>query len=252
MKLIFLGVSSALAVGKDTFQSNMLIESESGKKMLIDCGSDIRHSLLAQHFHHTDIHAVYISHLHSDHTGGLEWLGFCKRFINGEKPTLYISHDQCEKLWNNVLSGGMSSLEDEQATLASYFEVQEIIDNQFVWENYSFELVKTEHSISNGACLPCYGLFITCKSQKIFITTDTRFCPKLLQPFYDKADIIFHDCEISGRVSGQHAQYTDLKTLDKKIKQKIWLYDYSDQELPNAKKDGFQGFVVQGQRFSFK
>jgi ribonuclease BN (tRNA processing enzyme) len=251
MKLLFLGVFSAFSVGDATFQSNMLIESESGTKLLIDCGSDARHSLFAQGYRHKDIDAVYISHLHSDHVGGLEWLGFCKRFIDGQKPTLYISADQSEKLWNNVLSGGMSSLEGEKATLASYFNINAISNNYFIWENYLFELIKTYHYVCNAEILPSYGLLIDNALKKIFITTDTRFSPDNLQEVYNKADIIFHDCETTPIITGQHAHYNDLKTLDKKTKQKIWLYDYNEGKLPDAQKDGFQGFVVRGQRFNF-
>lgn len=252
MKLLFLGVSSAFSVGANSFQSNMLIESETGHKMLIDCGSDARHSLHAQGYSHRDIDSVYISHLHSDHSGGLEWLGFSKYFIeNYHKPALYISLDQTEDLWNHVLAGGLSSLEDEQATLATYFDIKPINNNCFVWENYTFQLIKTEHSISNGKILPCYGLVISGASQKIFISADTRFTPETLQAIYNEADIIFHDCETSTKVTRQHARYKDLKTLDSKIKEKMWLYDYNDGKLPNAKKDGFLGFVVRGQRFNF-
>lgn len=251
MKLIFLGVSSALAIGNTSYQSNMLIESESGNKLLIDCGTDAKHSLYALGYTHNDIQSVYISHLHSDHTGGLEWLGFSKRFIEDKKPALYISEDQCDTLWNNVLSGGMSSLEHESATLSSFFDVKHIENNSFIWENYTFQLIKTYHSISNEKILPCYGLLILGVSKKIFISTDTRFTPDRFHQIYNDADIIFHDCEISTRVSAQHAHYKDLRTLDPKIKKKMWLYDYCDDKLPNAKKDGFLGFVVRGQSFIF-
>ena len=72
--------------------------------MLIDCGSDIKHSLFEQGLSHTDIDAVYISHLHADHVGGLEWLGFSKLFNDKKKPKLYISPKLQTELWNNVLS----------------------------------------------------------------------------------------------------------------------------------------------------
>lgn len=251
MKLLFLGVSSALSVGDKKFQSNMLIESESGRKMLIDCGSDIRHSLHALGYSYTDIDAIYISHLHADHTGGLEWLGFSKLFMEQKKPALYISPDQRDKLWNNVLSGGMASLENIPATLSTFFEVQPISDYCFTWEKHSFQLVKTYHTINNHELLPSYGLLIQGDSKKIFISTDTRFHRDFLEPVYKEADIIFNDCETSCLISNQHSHYNELKTLSSRIRKKMWLYDYNDGELPNAKADGFKGFVVRGQCFDF-
>lgn len=251
MKLLFLGVSSALSVGDMRYQSNMLIKSSTDRQMLIDCGTDIRHSLYEQGFTHSTIDAVYISHLHADHVGGLEWLSFSKVFVDHKKPELYISSDQQDKLWNNVLSGGMSSLENVESTLSTWFDVQSISDLRFTWETYPFRLIKIPHSISNQKYLPAYGLLIKGDSKTIFLSTDTRFCPELLESVYNEADLIFHDCETSTLSSGQHARYSDLKTLDAKIKNKMWLYDYNDGELPDATKDGFKGFVVRGQAFDF-
>lgn len=251
MKLLFLGVSYAFAVGNNNFQSNMLLECNSGKKMLIDCGSDVRHSLHALGYSFRDIDAVYISHLHADHIGGMEWLGFCKLFSDNPTPELYISEDQREALWKNSLSGGMSCLENESASLSNYFAVQPIKNNQFVWENHSFSMVKTLHSINNHNVIPSYGLFIKGDKKSVFITTDARFKSELFQEFYQKADIIFQDCETFNIHSNQHAHYAELKELSPEIKQKMWLYDYQKENLPDAKKDGFIGFVKQGQSFSF-
>ena len=251
MNLLFLGVSSALTVGDKKYQSNMLIEAESGRKILIDCGSDIRHSLYDQGLKHTDVDAVYISHLHADHVGGLEWLGFSTLFIEPRKPALYISPDQRDKLWNNVLSGGMSSIENVDANLSTFFDVQPVNDLCFNWEKHRFQLIKIPHSFNHHESLPAYGLLITGDSKTIFISTDSRFCPELLTPVYQKADLIFQDCETSVKASEQHAHYADLATLDANIKQKMWLYDYNDGELPDALRDGFMGYVVRGQSFVF-
>lgn len=251
MKLLFLGVLAALAVSKNKFQSNMLLETKTGHKFLLDCGTDIRHALQEQGYNYTDVEAVYISHLHADHVGGLEWLAFSKFFLEKTKQSLYISPDQIQRLWQNVLSGGMSSLEDEEATLETFFEVGLIQNNRFTWQNHVFELIKTYHTMNNHKILPSYGLLIQGDTKLVFITTDTRLHREYLEPFYEKADLIFNDCETTIHKSGQHAHYEDLKTLDSKIKNKMWLYHYSDGELPDPKQDGFQGFVMQGQTFDF-
>ncbi len=69
MKLTFLGSGSAFTMNNR--QSNMILEDD-GKILLIDCGTDIRHSLHQQDLSYKDIDAVYISHLHADHIGGME------------------------------------------------------------------------------------------------------------------------------------------------------------------------------------
>ncbi len=63
------------------WQSNFLLEFDTPNKrgkpgdpyrLLVDCGCDIRHALLAQGLSFNDIDGVYISHPHSDHIGGIE------------------------------------------------------------------------------------------------------------------------------------------------------------------------------------
>jgi len=71
-------------------------------------------------------------------------------------------------------------------------------------------------------------------------------------PYYQKADIIFHDCETLKKPSGVHAHFNELVNLDKSIKAKMWLYHYNPIALPDAKKNGFRGFVKKGQIFQFK
>lgn len=250
-QLLFLGSGSAFTVGGDNFHSNMFLITETGKKLLIDCGSDIRFSLYKEGFSHKDITDIYISHLHSDHAGGLEYVGLTTKFDpQCDQPNLYLSHDIATKIWDNTLSGGMGSVEGEITHLESFFNVNSIDNNQhFVWETINFELVKTIH-INNGTyIMPSYGLFFEVNKQKIFITTDTQLCYEKLQYYYHKADIIFHDCEISKYPTPVHSHYQELVKLPNNIKQKIWLYGYQQRELPNAKGDSFLGFVKRGDQF---
>lgn len=252
MKLTFLGVSSALSVGYKNFHSNMLIEDDSSSsKLLVDCGGDVRHSLYELGYNAADIDAVYISHLHADHVGGLEWLAFSKFFGEQRQLSLYISSDQRKTLWDHVLSGGMSTLEESDSTLETFFKLESTDDNNFIWSSGKFKLIKVPHSYSNHKLLPSYGLFISGSELDIFITTDSRFAPEALNEVYERADIIFQDCETSRHFSNQHANYAQLVTLPFHIKQKMWLYDYNDISLPDAISDGFRGFVTRGQTFDF-
>ncbi len=251
MKITFLGVSSAFEVGDGVYQTNMMIESGSSKKMLIDCGSDIRHSLFHIGYSHHDIEAVYISHLHADHVGGLEWLALNNYFVNHKRALLFISQDQEKALWDHVLSGGLSCIQGKKAELATFFKVVSINHLNFSWENIPFRLVKTCHSYDDTRLLPSYGLIVEGEKYKIFISTDMRYSPALLQTIANKVDIIFHDCELSKITTEQHARYMELNMLDPKIKSKMWLCGYQNIALPEAKKHGFQGFVTCGQSFEF-
>jgi len=253
VRLIFLGTAAAFVTDIDNYQSNMLLQSDNGRLLLIDCGTDARRSLHVLGFSHRDIADVYLSHLHADHAGGLEWLAFSRKFDEQTlpKPRLYLNENLVKPLWEHTLSGGLTSLTDEPASLSAYFKVHPIKDEAgFRWEGVYFRLIKNRHIASKFAHMPSYGLRFKVNDRVIFLTTDAQFQPDHSLRDYQKADLIFQDCETAPIHSGVHAHYQQLKTLDPAIKAKMWLYHYNNQvKLPDAKADGFGGFVVPGQTF---
>lgn len=249
-KLTFAGSGSAFSVGTDNYHSNILLEN--GKnKLLIDCGSDARWSLHELGYSYRDIQSVYISHLHADHVGGLEWLALSNKFdLTSKKPHLYICEKLVHTLWDHVLSGGLNTLQTEVPTLSSYFRVHVIADaGSFIWQKIRFRLVQTLHIVAGFSFMPSYGLLFTVNGFTVFITTDTQFCPFQLRDIYEMADLIFHDCETATQKSTVHAHYDELITLPNHIKNKMWLYHYNPGTLPDAEQDGFKGFVKKGQSF---
>ncbi len=252
MKLLFLGAGSAFTVGSNNFHSNMLLINDEQKKLLIDCGSDARHALHEAGLSHRDIQDIYISHLHADHVGGLEWMGFATKFDpQCSKPHIYISHNLVHPLWNTVLAGGLRSIQSTETDISTFFDMRAVDEGGiFIWEQTLFQLIQTIHTYSGFNIQPSYGLMFTSPTQmKVLITSDTQFGVHYAMGFYDNADLIFHDCETSPHKSGVHSHYTQLKTLPASIKKKIWLYHYNPGELPDAQKDGFHGFVRKGQIF---
>lgn len=75
------------------WHSNFLIEFDMpGKKgrhpyrLLIDAGADVRHALKGIGLTSNDIDGVYVSHPHSDHIGGIEYLALTTLFNPGYTP----------------------------------------------------------------------------------------------------------------------------------------------------------------------
>lgn len=250
-KLMFLGSGSAFTVGADNFQSNMMVISDRGNKLLIDCGSDIRFSLHAAGFSHLDVTDVFISHLHADHIGGLEYVGFSTKFDpRCSKPRLYLSQELVGDLWSRSLSGGMRSIEGDIADLDTFFDVRPISRNAtFEWEEIEFTPIRTIHVMNGYFIFPSYGLFFVLDGFKVLITTDTKLCMDVFGKYYEEADIIFQDCETAKFPSQIHAHYSELLKLPKGIRHKMWLYHYQPGALPDCQADGFQGFVKRGQTF---
>ncbi|MGK7933220.1 MAG: MBL fold metallo-hydrolase [Microcystaceae cyanobacterium] len=253
MKLIFLGSGSAFTVGGNNYHSNLLLVTDDQQKLLIDCGSDIRFSLFEQGFSHQDITDIYISHLHSDHVGGLEYLGISRYFMpQPSKPSLYLNEDLASIIWQRTLSGGMAAVQGNVLTLDDYFQVHPLEKNgYFIWQQIQFNLIQVKHIDTGAYWMPTYGLFFTINQTKILFTSDTQFDLYTLKDYYEQADIIFQDCEISSYPTTVHAHYNELITLPLSIKQKMWLYGYQPQKLMNAIADGFRGFIKKGQVFEF-
>ncbi len=253
LKMTFLGSGSAFTVGCDNYQSNVLLDID-GDTLLIDAGTDIRHALFELNKNFRDIKNVYITHMHSDHCGGLDWLALTTYFTgnNESKPNLYLSELLVAELWDKTLAGGLSTLPNAPATLETFFNVLPIKPHEgFAWHDIDFKLVQTVHYYSDHELMPSFGLLFSYHKTRIFFTSDTQSVPEQLAGFYQEADIIFHDCETSAFKSGVHAHYSELVKLPQEIKNKMWLYHYNPGKLPNAKKDGFLGFVKKGQCFVF-
>ena len=253
MKLTFIGTGSAFTIGTHNYQSNMVLQNDEGQNLLIDCGSDARLALFDLGLTYRDIQSVYISHLHADHVGGLEWLSFTKYFDPScEKPHLYINEKLISDLWNKVLSGGLSSIQGVIPDLNTFYHVHPVKDNSFfLWGGIKLQMIQTVHIMSAYTIIPSYGLMFKINNLNVFLTTDTQFCPHQIMEFYDQADLIFHDCETAQHPSGVHAHYNELLSLDLSVRNKMWLYHYNPGLLPKATQDGFRGFIVRGQCFDF-
>lgn len=252
MKLQFLGSGSAFVPLAQNFQSNMILRTENSKCLLIDCGSDVRHAMAALGLSHRDVDAVYISHYHADHVGGLEWLAFNTYFDEkAKKPEIIMHPGMLDKLWDNSISAGLESIQgDTPVNIETYFKINDnATDKHFEWENIKFEFIQTIHVYNGPILMPSYGLYFETGKNKVLISTDTQFTPDIFMPYYEKADIIFHDCDTNPHKGGVHAHFNELITLDDDIRAKMWLYHYTNAENIDATAHGFKGFVLRGQVF---
>jgi ribonuclease BN (tRNA processing enzyme) len=261
MRITFLGSGSAFVLDKENYQSNILIESDK-EKALFDAGTTIASALDMQGFTPDDIDKVFISHLHGDHSGGLEYLGF-KTFFStfpfGEKKIEVFSTESIlTDLWNKQLSASMDTL-NEKSSLETFFKVSPIKfsmkDNFSGYDNFNIGNlniipVKTFHCKMDS-----FGIYI--KEKDVFISGDTKFTPNKFKDIFQQAKVIFHDCEFKEYENSVHAQFHQLKTLPNDIKAKMYLYHYmlegkSFQELEKEVLDaGFRGLVQRGFSIEF-
>lgn len=283
MTIKFLGSGSAFVRADENFHSNILItdtqEQEvletsehttlnTGEKktitkhLLIDAGTHINESLYFHGLEATDIHAIFITHNHADHNGGLEYIGFKTYFIppfGSKKPVLFGMTSVLDTLWNHTLKGNMGSLNEKRVGLQEYFEVLAIKPKQsFNFMNTQFIPVRMTHVVDDIMEVPAYGLKWAADNVKFFFSGDTQFDFWRLMPFWEEADIIFQDCEMAEYPDGVHAQLHQLIKIPEKYKRKMWLYHYSLQDKTYQELEakvleaGFAGLVKRSQEFNSK
>lgn len=258
MHITFLGVGSAFTT-RQYYQSNILVTATNGKRLLIDCGGDARLAF-KDHCGTDDIaalhlDAVYLSHLHADHIGGMEWLAFTSYFAPSSiRLHLFGETTLLDQLWQHSLRGGLEWVDGGPMSLDDYFSCHPLQPcGKFLWHGIEFSLVPLPHIVTPTRTIFSYGLLLKAENTDgpcIAITTDTRFELNPLMPLYQKADIIFHDCE-TGPPTSVHAHYLELCTLPPDLRQKMWLYHYQPDPVQDPRADGFQGFARKGQSFDF-
>lgn len=260
LRLIFAGVGAAFSSSR-LWQTNLLFEYEDAgkpKRLLYDCGSDARHSLGELGVDAQDIPEVFVSHLHADHVGGLEWLAlrryFGNRRANGS-TRLYLPNALDPDIWEKTLRGGLGTLEVDPAVLRTFFTVQPLNPNQSLrlGDCGVMKIFTTVHHYDGDQLQPCFGCrIVTQGGKKILYTCDTQFVPNPMRQLYAWADVIFHDCETAPFKSTIHAHYEDLLTLPDDIRAKMHLVHYQDNFAERQPtQDGFEGFVRKGQVFVY-
>lgn len=262
-KITFLGTGNASVPAQFNangtlscpWQSNLLLESDGGKKFLLDCGTDIRFSTAEQGIQLADIDGMYISHIHADHIGGMECLGFGRHFVpNPRKLYLFCTGDTLSGL-RESLTPGLSPLEGRQVGLEDFFVVERLLTTHpyGVDGSLTIQPVRAIH-VPGEVQKFSYGLFITntVSGKSVFWTSDTVFEETKYDRWYEGADIILQDCEL-GYKSGVHAHFDDLRTLPRKFKKKMILYHHDPVRVTKSirSKGGFGGFAYKGQVVEF-
>ena len=208
MKIKVIGCGNAFSA--KNFNQSFLLE-EDGRKLLIDCGYQVPQALRKAGEDFKEIDDIYISHLHADHIGGLEYFAFLRydwgkkprdvQNIESSAPRIIGNKQLLEDLWNKSLRGGLESMEGFVADINTFFKTMPIEPNTpFEWQGWRVDLIQQIHVMSGSVIMPSFGMIFSKTGHKtVYFVTDSQHCsPRQIEDFYKKADIIFQDSEFAG------------------------------------------------------
>jgi glyoxylase-like metal-dependent hydrolase (beta-lactamase superfamily II) len=192
VKVIPLGVNGAFT----KYYHNNYVFELGECKLLVDAGTTLRYSLKDAGYSETDITDVIITHLHSDHVGGLEEFAQRCKWIHNHKPNLWVRGYMKEDL-EEVVGKGLFT---DGLTLNDYFNVFTVecgFRNRFKIEDYTVELIATDDLHANG--MKSFGLYIEFPNEENIVFTSDIAKHEIagFKAFIDhKTVALFHDVSL--------------------------------------------------------
>lgn len=226
MRAVALGVGDAFSA---LYYSSCLAVEAEGAWLLVDCPHPIRKILREASLPENlgldvgSFAAVVVTHLHADHSSGLEGFGYFSHFVLHQKALLAAHPLVLADLWHGHLEAGMKQLlpspqaDPAPMALADYFRLQPLDEAAPVALGpFLVECRRTIHHI------PTVALRIRAGGRCLGYSADTAFDPDLIA-WLDEADLIFHETNL-----GVHTPYERLAELPERLRAKMRLIHYTD------------------------
>lgn len=262
MQIIPLGVGGAFT--KKFYHNNYLLDF-GDEKVVIDMGTsfmshgDYKGSLENAGYKLTDVTGIIITHLHSDHVGGLGSYAQEARWVYQHKPTLITTEALAPKLMNQITEdltarSGEFKITDyfDIALVPESFDPNEMGSVQIPGTPYSIYFLKTHHMHMKD--MLSYGLVIvdTSTQARIIFSGDIRdLAPSLLKEVCNKdTKAILQDVQFFSKDEGMpHAHFDEIvEYYPNEFHHMIYLMHYPDnieQYIDTIKHHGMN-IVQQG------
>lgn len=242
-KILMLGTGGAFAV---KYNNNNALITHGSFTLLVDCGVTAIRALHQLDFPLDRIDAVFVTHQHADHVGGLEEFAFQMNGRYKKKPRLIVPAALQESLWEHTLKGGLENPHSGLTGLSDYFEVTAIAENMPVQlaEGFTIRILPTVHVVGK----PSFALLI---NETIYYSSDCTFDRERLIGLHEQGvSHILHECQLAGTPT-VHTSLEQLLSLPEEVQQKIQLMHYGDDMEAYEGKTGRMTFIKQHQTYRY-
>jgi ribonuclease BN (tRNA processing enzyme) len=216
-KIMMLGVGNGFS--KDTYNNNALIEV-AGSNYLIDCGITAWTSLDDLGIAFEDIEGIFITHLHFDHSGGLQEAALYGAYVANKKIKLYLPRPLKEMLWEEELKGALYNPSGGKGCMEDYFEIIPIEENEIflLADQLPVYWIQTEHvrdKFSSSLVL----------DQRFFYSGDMVADEPLMSELYSNGvRVFYHDVHFNEVVV--HASFEEVSNYPTVIKEHLYAMHY--------------------------
>ena len=214
LALRFLGVGSADAVALGS--SSAVLERAGEPLLMIDCGPDALTGYLDRY--RKLPHAIYVTHAHMDHVGGLERLFFKAYFDESMRGRVRLFlHAALVPVLQSRVADYPQVLAEGGANFWDAFHVVPV-SRGFWHDGLWFDVFPTRHHAPGTS----YGIAL--RSSMVW-TGDTRPVPEMLAAYAAHGEVVAHDCILAGNPS--HTGIEDIeREYAAELRSRLVLYHY--------------------------